>query len=120
MKHDKKYRWHKIAEVIPDLNFGANDLTEMEVAGKKICIAKTGKSLAACIAKCPHAGGRMCEGFLDKNDNIVCPVHHYIFSLANGRDVTGEGYFLKIYPVKINDEGIFVGFEEGGLFDWLK
>jgi 3-phenylpropionate/trans-cinnamate dioxygenase ferredoxin subunit len=103
-----------------ELRFGENNLTEIEVAGKKICLAKTSDYLAACISKCPHAGGRMCEGFLDKNENIVCPVHRYVFSFANGRDVTGEGYFLKIYPVKINEEGIFVGFEEGGLFSWLK
>ena len=62
----------------------------------------------------------MCQGFLDKNGNIVCPVHRYVFSLENGRDISGEGYYLKIYPVKINDEGVFIGFEEGGLFSWLK
>ncbi len=120
MKHEKKYKWHKIAGVISDLNFGENNLAGIEVAGKKICIAKTSNSLAACISKCPHAGGNMCEGFLDKNENIVCPVHRYVFSLSSGRDVSGEGYFLKIYPVNINEEGIFIGFEEGGLFSWLK
>jgi 3-phenylpropionate/trans-cinnamate dioxygenase ferredoxin subunit len=120
MKHEKKYKWHKIAELISNISFRENNLAEIEVAGKKICVAKTSDSLTACASKCPHAGGNMCEGFLDNNENIVCPVHRYVFNLKNGRDVSGEGYYLKIYPVKISDEGIFIGFEEGGLLSWLK
>ena len=74
----------------------------------------------ACAAKCPHAGGAMVEGFLDAGDNVVCPVHRYKFNLVTGRDVTGEGYHLKIYPVEIRADGIFVGIEEGGMFSWFK
>ena len=62
----------------------------------------------------------MSEGFLDKNENIVCPIHRYIFNFENGRDITGEGYYLKIYPVEVNEGGIFLGIEEGGFFSWLK
>lgn len=120
MKHEKKYKWHKIAEGKSELKFGENNLVEIDVAGKKLCIANTGNSISACISKCPHAGGNMSEGFLDKNEHIVCPVHRYVFSLKNGLDVSGEGYYLKIFPVMINEEGIFIGFEEGGLLSWLK
>ena len=120
MKHEKKYKWRKIAETASELTFGDNNLAEYDVAGKKICVAKTESSFAACTLKCPHAGGNMSEGFLDKNGNIVCPIHRYVFSLKNGQDISGEGYFLKIYPLRITEEGVFVGFEEGGLFSWLK
>ena len=116
---EKKYKWHKIADSESELNFPANNLLQVEVAGKKICIAR-GAALYACTAKCPHAGGNMSEGYLDKDGNIVCPVHRYVFNFRNGRDITGEGYFLKIYPVQVNDDGIFLGIEEGGLFGWLK
>ena len=116
----KKYRWYKIADVIAELQFPENNIMQVDVAGKRICVAKVGDRLLACASKCPHAGGNLAEGFLDKNGNIVCPVHRYTFNLENGRDVTGEGYFLKTYPVKVNDAGIFLGIEEGGLFSWLK
>ncbi len=115
-----KYKWHKIADVITELSFKENNLAEIEVAGKKICVARKEDGLVACAARCPHAGGNMSEGFLEKNGNLVCPIHRYVFNLSNGRDVTGEGYFLKIYPVEENDKGVFVGIEEGGLFSWLK
>ena len=116
----KKYKWYKIADAIDELQFSKNNIVQIEIAGKKICVAKKFNGLAACTTKCPHAGGNMAEGYLNKDGNIVCPVHGYVFNLENGRDVTGEGYFLKIYPVKVNDVGIFLGIEEGGLFSWLK
>jgi hypothetical protein len=34
--------------------------------------------------------------------------------------LSGEGYYLKIYPVEVKDSGIFLGIEDGGLFNWLK
>lgn len=120
MKLGKKYTWHKIAQSATELFFASNNLGSIEIDGKKVCVAKTETGLAACSIKCPHAGGDMSQGFLDKNGNIICPIHRYVFSLKNGRDVSGEGYFLKTYPVKITDEGVFVGFEESGLFSWLK
>ncbi len=116
---NKKYKWYKIADTESEFNFAENNLLQIEVAGKKICIAK-GKNLYACAAKCPHAGGIMTDGFMDQSDNIICPVHRYKFSLQNGRDVSGEGYYLKIYPLQITVDGVFIGIEESGLFSRLK
>ena len=116
----KKYKWHRIAGTTAELQFGENNIAEVEIAGKRICVVKTLNGLAACTSKCPHAGGNMVEAFLNNSGNIVCPVHGYVFNLENGRDVTGEGYFLKIYPVRVDDAGIYLGLEEGGLFSWLK
>ena len=120
MKTAKKYKWHKIAQSTSELVFATNNLTSFEVDGKEVCLAKTGDELAACAIRCPHAGGDMSQGFLDKNGNIVCPIHRYVFNLKSGRDVSGEGYFLKTYPVNITEEGVFIGFEENGLFSWFK
>ena len=117
---EKKYKWYKIADALTELQFGTNNILQVEVGGKKVCIVKTLNGIEACAAKCPHAGGNMFEGFLDKNGNIVCPIHRYAFNFSNGRDVTGEGYYLKIYPIEIKETGIFLGIEEGGLFSWLK
>ncbi len=117
---EKKYTWHKIAETIEELRFKKNSILQMAVGNKNICIIKTEKGISACAAKCPHAGGAMCEGALDKNENIICPVHRYTFNLNTGRDITGEGYYLKIYPVEIKDSGIFLGIEEAGFFRSLQ
>lgn len=114
----KKYSWHKIADAEAELDFKANNLLQIEVAGKIICLARGRDKLYACTHKCPHAGGVIADGFIDVLDNIVCPLHRYKFSLETGRNVSGEGYYLKTYPVEQTGKGIFIGIEEKGNFFW--
>lgn len=104
--------WYKIAESEKELFNQHQTLIEIEVGGKMICIGKHGGSLKACAAKCPHASGKMASGYIDSLGNIVCPLHRYKFSLENGRNVSGEGYFLKIFAIEQREEGIFLGIEE--------
>ena len=117
---EKKYNWHKVSDSIDDIHFAANSMAEIEVAGKKVCIVLQNDKLQACTEKCPHAGGRLADGFLDALGNIVCPLHRYKFNLQNGRNASGEGYFLKTFPVEIRNEGVFIGFEENNFLNWLK
>jgi len=106
------YNWIKIAESFAECTTNDNHLAEIEVDGKKICLAKQNGTLYACAHKCPHAGGKMAEGYLDALGNIVCPIHRYKFSLQSGRNVSGEGYFLRNFPVEIRNDGVFVGFKK--------
>jgi nitrite reductase/ring-hydroxylating ferredoxin subunit len=83
------------------------------MAGEKlVCMALVKDQVKACAAKCPHAGARMTEGYIDALGNIVYPLHRYKFSLSGGRNVSGEGYFLKTYAVEERADGIYVGIEE--------
>jgi 3-phenylpropionate/trans-cinnamate dioxygenase ferredoxin subunit len=113
---EKQYTWYKIADDEKELFFGSNDLLQMEVHGKKVCIARTKDKLFGCANKCPHAGGYLADGYIDAAGNIVCPLHRYKFSLQNGRNTSGEGYYLKTYPVEIRNEGVFIGMEKTGFF----
>jgi 3-phenylpropionate/trans-cinnamate dioxygenase ferredoxin subunit len=118
--NDKKYSWHKIADSIEEISFSQEGLAQIEAGGKMICVANKEGHLAACTAKCPHAGGILANGYVDPLGNIVCPLHRYKFSLKNGRNTSGEGYFLKIFPIELREEGVFVGFEQNNFFNWLK
>ena len=117
--NEKKYQWFKIAENKNELAFADNDLLVVEVNQKKITLARYKNKFFSCAYACPHASGILAEGHIDPIGNIVCPVHRYKFNLVNGRNVSGEGYYLKTYPVKINDNGVFVGIEEKGFFSFL-
>ena len=109
--------WKKIAESRGELFNAGETLAEIEVDGKKVCIGLNNDQLKACAATCPHAGAKMVDGYIDALGNIVCPLHRYKFSMQNGRNVSGEGYFLKIYATEEREDGVFVGFEEKkGLF----
>jgi nitrite reductase/ring-hydroxylating ferredoxin subunit len=101
-------KWHKIAEDVSELN----TLTEIEIGNKKICVVIHNKEFYACAAKCPHASGIMADGYVDALGNIVCPLHRYKFNLKNGINISGEGYFLKTYPVECRNDGVFVGFRQ--------
>lgn len=113
--------WHKIADHINELEFGENHIALTGVQGKKICIARWQDQVFAFAHKCPHAGGMMSQGYIDALGNVVCPLHRYKFCMSNGRNVSGEGYHLKHWPVEIREEEVWVGMEENkGLLDLFR
>jgi nitrite reductase/ring-hydroxylating ferredoxin subunit len=113
---EKKITWHKIADHANEIEFGDNNIAVIELKGKKICVAKFKDSIFVFAYKCPHAGGILADGYIDVLGNVVCPVHRYKYDLKNGRNNTGEGYYLKNWPVQINESGVFMGVEEASGF----
>ena len=115
---DKNVTCHKIAEHINELDFGENNIAVVEINNKKLCVGKYKQDLFAFAYKCPHASGFLAEGYIDVLGNVVCPQHRYKYNIRNGRNVSGEGYFLKTWPVIADEDGIFIGVENtGGWFD---
>lgn len=113
----KNIKWFKVADSKNAILWKENNLAVAEVAGKKVTLARIGNDVFACAYKCPHAGGLLADGFIDATGNIVCPLHRYKFSLANGRNVSGEGYYLKVFAIEQREAGVFIGFEENNLFN---
>lgn len=112
--------WHKIAHHLNELNFSDNHIAVAEMNGRKICIAKFNDSIFAFAYKCPHAGGILADGYIDALGNVVCPLHRYKYDVRNGRNTSGEGYYLKQWPVEVREDGIYVAVESGGFFSWFK
>lgn len=112
----KKLKWHKIADSPETIDWQSNQMAIVEVGGKKITIIRNRDEITACAHNCPHAGGILAEGFIDAVGNVVCPLHRYKFSTKNGRNVSGEGYYLKAYTVEERADGIYIGLEETGWF----
>jgi 3-phenylpropionate/trans-cinnamate dioxygenase ferredoxin subunit len=100
--------WQKIAESEGEIAFSEGDIAVIEINNKKICIGKHRNVLYAFAYKCPHASGIMADGYIDALGNVVCPVHRYKFNLQNGRNTSGEGYYLKRWPVEVREDGVWV------------
>ena len=100
-----------MAESLEEVPFAANDLAEVVAGDKKLCIGKYKEDLFAFAARCPHASGHFAHGFIDALGNVVCPLHRYKFCMKNGRNVSGEGYYLKHWPVEVREDGVYVGLE---------
>lgn len=104
-----------VAEHVSELLFNASQIAVVEVMGKKICITRYRGQWFAFAYTCPHASGIMADGYIDAAGNVVCPVHRYKFSLQNGRNTSGEGYYLKTYPVQESASGgLSIGLPETG------
>jgi 3-phenylpropionate/trans-cinnamate dioxygenase ferredoxin subunit len=113
----KEITWHQIATTPAEIQFASNDIAVVDVNGKPICIGKFRDRLFAFAYRCPHAGGIMADAYINALGQVACPIHRYKFDLVNGRNVTGEGYYLKNWPVELRDNGVFVGMEKPGIWN---
>jgi 3-phenylpropionate/trans-cinnamate dioxygenase ferredoxin subunit len=84
-------------------------IVEHSLGERRFSLLKKGENLFAFAATCPHAGARFCNGWQDAQGRIVCPEHKFRFDPANGRNTSGEGYKLRIFPTEIREGIIFIG-----------
>ncbi len=118
----KKYKWHKVAADTAELSRlsrNGESIIEVDADGQKVCLGRFKEEWYGFAHVCPHAGAPMTEGYINGSCQVVCPVHQLKFDLKNGRDINGEGYNLKMYPIELRRDGVFVGLPEGGLFKWF-
>ena len=106
----KNYKWYKVAESMAEITQrGQRQSMVVNLFGTEICLSVHNEQIFGCNNKCPHAGAKFSDGWIDALGNIVCPLHRYKFNVKNGYNSSGEGYHLKTYPVKETDDGVFVG-----------
>jgi nitrite reductase (NADH) small subunit len=73
------------------------------VAGEQIAVFRLRDgSLRAVSAICPHKGGPIADGTIDR-DVVMCPLHQHVFELETGCSTTGAGA-LRSYPVFTDEE----------------
>lgn len=105
--------WFKVG-VISD--FPENSGACIKYKTKQIAVynfARTGKWYATQNL-CPHKMEMVLSlGMIgDKDDipKVACPMHKKNFSLENGSNLAGEDLKIATYPVKIEDENVYIGF----------
>ena len=111
-----KLEWKLITTAPLSLDWAENNMVELEVEGRSFTLAKKSDEYFAFASKCPHASGRMAQGYINPLGQVVCPLHRYCFDMKNGRNTSGEGYFLKTYPIELKEGGLFIGFKPFSLF----
>ncbi len=78
----------------------------VEVEGKTIALFNLGGHFYAIDDRCPHRGGRLCEGSID-GEEVECPLHGAHFNIKSG-DVTAapapEG--VTKYSVRLTGDDI--------------
>lgn len=65
----------------------------------------------AVANKCPHKGGPLGEGRVQEGV-IVCPGHEWRFELKTGNSMQNPEMRVQVFPVRVKDEKIYVGFKK--------
>ncbi len=66
----------------------------------------------ACQNMCPHKNAfvlsRGITGSAGGAPKVACPLHKKPFSLASGECLSGEPYSLKVFPVQVAGDGVYL------------
>ena len=84
----------------------------VDLEGEPVAIARVEGEVCAVSDTCTHEEASLAEGFLEGHV-IECPRHGACFDLRDGRVLSLPAVkALRTYPVKIEDDMIWVGLEE--------
>ena len=98
--------WIKVAEV-GDIE--AEEAIVYTHDGKEIAIFFVEDEYFATSNLCTHEVARLSEGYVD-GTTIECPLHQGVFCLRSGKALEAPAEQpLATYPVKVEDDGIFIG-----------
>lgn len=105
--------WHKVAELdeLPD-----GRVMSAKAGNRAIALSHFDGQYAAMDNKCPHQGGPLGEGSIEKGVDgkcwIRCPWHGWDFDPLTGKPPGGhEDSGQETYDVDVKDDGIYIGLE---------
>ncbi len=107
--------WYKAAAVD---EFPANGGACIKYRDKQVAIFNFTRKNAwyACQNACPHKMEMvLSRGMIGDNEGIpkvACPMHKKNFSLETGENINGDLEAIQVYPVKIDNGFVYVGFSE--------
>jgi len=82
---------------------------------KEIALFNLGNGEFAAIDNhCPHKQGPLADGIV-AGKAVFCPLHNWKISLNTGCALTQGPGAVKVYPVRVMDNGVYIAFEEGRL-----
>ncbi len=81
------------------------------VDGEEIAVFNYKETYHAVSNKCPHKGGPLGEGRIQEGV-VVCPNHEWRFELTTGNSMQNPEMKVKVYPVRVRDEKIYIGFKK--------
>ncbi|MDN5204339.1 nitrite reductase small subunit NirD [Fulvivirgaceae bacterium BMA10] len=90
----------------------------IKVRGQQIAVFNFNKrnEYYAVENLCPHKRqmilSRGIIGDMQGEPKVACPFHKKTFSLKSGKNLNGEDYCIKTYPIKIEEGSMFIGFTD--------
>jgi len=110
---NNKFEWHRVADVdelpegrVKTVTAGIHSMALTHIDGE----------YHAMDNRCPHQGGPLGEGSIEKGKNgeclLRCPWHGWDFDPKTGLPPGGhEDTGQMMYPLEVRDDGIYIGLE---------
>ncbi len=107
----KQTSWHRVAslEELPEGRVKTVNLEEGSQE-KSICLTHHKGKYAALDNHCPHQGGPLGEGSIEKGW-LRCPWHGWEYCPHTGNSPGGHDDGVDTYPVEVREDGVYVGLE---------
>jgi len=110
---DKKLEWHRVADIdelpegrVKTVTAGVHSMALTHIDGE----------YHAMDNHCPHQGGPLGEGSIEKGKNgecmLRCPWHGWDFDPKTGVPPGGhDDWGQTMFPLEVRDDGIYIGLE---------
>jgi nitrite reductase/ring-hydroxylating ferredoxin subunit len=79
----------------------------VEVEDRLIAVFNVDGVFHAIDNECPHRGGSLADGAL-LGGRVVCPLHHWVFDLATGRNPVNPELGVRHYPTRVKDGAVWL------------
>ena len=104
-KRSEALRWYKVAE-LDDLPEGR--VKTVACGNQSVCLTHHDGKYGALDNACPHQGGPLGEGSIEKGW-LRCPWHGWDYDPLTGRSPGAFEDGLETFPVEVHDDGVWVG-----------
>jgi len=105
---NSKLVWYKVFDDKSELAEGR--VMTVTAGNKDLCLSHWKGKLTALENKCPHQGGPLGEGSIEKG-LLRCPWHGWDFCPHGGSSADFDDG-LETFPLKLEGKAVFVGLEE--------
>src|SRR4051794_29792508 len=97
-------QWHRVDDGdVPD----DGRVRSAEVGGRPLALTRCGAEFGALENHCPHQGGPLGEGSIEKG-LLRCPWHGYDYDPLTGESPGTFGDAVGVYEVEERDDGVYV------------
>lgn len=82
-------------------------LVNLKAYGLRIALTHTQDGWIAISDYCPHKGASMANGWLNAENEAVCPLHNYCYHTKTGKETSGQGgpdlvrYYARVHEGKV-------------------
>jgi ferredoxin-nitrite reductase len=96
-----------VAPVIRSQEIAEGHARLVRAKGEEMAVFKTNGQLYGIQNICPHAGGQLCDGWIEGGE-VVCPLHRYKFDLKTGACSTDPRLKARIFKLVQHGENYAV------------